>query len=83
MLTGIFVKALIDYKDPIANYSGDFLGIGTSVAVGVGLILLGIVFMLFANVAYPRFFRRRPEAAPPGFLEAPAAGPAVATVTPE
>jgi amino acid transporter len=83
MLTFIFVKALTFYKDPIENYSGSFLGIGTSVAVGVGLILVGILFMIWANVVYPRFFGRRPETSPPGFLEAPAAGPAVATVTPE
>ena len=61
---------------------GSFLGIGTSVAVGVGLILLGLVFLVFANVVSPRFFGRRPEVAPPGFLERPT-GPAVATVTPE
>ena len=84
LLTGIFVKSLTFYKDPIENYSGSFLGIGTSVAVGVGLILLGLLFMLWASVVYPRFFRRRPETSPPGFLEAPPdAGPAVATVTPD
>ena len=84
LLTGIFIKSLTFYKDPIENYSGSFLGIGTSVAVGVGLILLGLLFMLWASVVYPRFFRRRPETSPPGFLEAPPdAGPAVATVTPD
>lgn len=83
MLAFIFVKALTFYKDPIENYSGSWLGIGTSVDIGVGLILLGLVFMIWANLVYPRFFGRRPETAPPGFLEAPGAGPAVATVTPD
>src|SRR6266550_3376514 len=59
MLTGIFVKALTFYQDPIQNYSGGFLGIGTSVAVGVGLIVLGAVVMIWANIVYPRFFGRK------------------------
>ncbi len=76
MLTGIFVKALTFYQDPIENYSGSFLGIGTSVAVGVGLILLGVVVMIWANIVYPRFFRRKPEIAEPGILEGTVTGTA-------
>jgi amino acid transporter len=68
MLAYIFVKALLFYKEPIENYSGSFHGIGSSVAIGVGLIVLGLVFLLFANVVYPRFFRRRPEVADPRIL---------------
>ncbi len=59
MLLGIFVKALTFYQDPVQNYSGGFLGIGTSVAVGIGLLLLGVVVMVWANVVYPRFFAAR------------------------
>jgi amino acid transporter len=40
------------------NYSGGFLGVGTPVAIGVGL-LIGVVVMLFANIAYPKFFKRK------------------------
>ena len=69
MLTGIFVKAFIDYRGADANYSGDFLGVGVAVAIGVGLILLGIVAMVIANVFYPKFFRRKWETADPGVLE--------------
>ena len=50
----------------------------------VQLVTAWLLFMLWASVVYPRFFRRRPETSPPGFLEAPPdAGPAVATVTPD
>ena len=39
--------------------------------------------MVIANFVYPQFFRRKRETAPRGFLEGPASGPAVDTVTPE
>jgi amino acid transporter len=68
MLLGIFVKALTFYQDPIQNYSGGFIGVGTSVAVGVGTLLLGVVVMVWANIVYPRFFRRKPEVVEPGVL---------------
>jgi amino acid transporter len=76
MLTGIFVKSLTFYKDPIENYSGSFLGIGTSVAVGVGLILLGVVVMIWARFVYPRFFARSTDVAEPGILEGTVTGTA-------
>lgn len=76
LLTYIFVKAFIDYKEPIANYSGDFLGVGVSVAIGVGLILFGVVLLVLANIAYPEFFRRKWETAEPGVLEGEVRGEA-------
>ncbi len=76
MLTGIFIKAYIDYKPADANYGGDFLGIGVSVAIGVGLILVGIVLLVFANFAYPKFFQRKWEVAEPGVLEGRVTGEA-------
>jgi amino acid transporter len=76
MLTGIFIKAFLDYKDPVANYSGDFLGVGVAVAIGVGLILFGVVLMVIANFAYPQFFRRKWETAEPGVLEGKVRGQA-------
>jgi amino acid transporter len=76
MLTGIFVKALTFYKDPLENSSGGFIGIGKSVAVGVGLILLGVVVMIWARFVYPRFFARRRDVADPGILEGTVTGTA-------
>jgi amino acid transporter len=76
MLLGIFIKALTFYQNPVANYSGSFLGIGTSVAVGIGLILLGVVVMVWANIVYPRFFRRKTEIADPRVLTGEIAGTA-------
>jgi amino acid transporter len=71
MLTGIFIKAFHDYNTTSTevNYTGGVFGIGTPVAIGVGLLLIGVVLMLISQVAYPRFFKRRPEVVKPGILE--------------
>jgi amino acid transporter len=71
MLTFVFVKAFLDYKTTSTdvNYSGGFLGVGTPVAIGVGGILIGVVLLVFANIAYPKFFKRKWETANPGVLE--------------
>jgi amino acid transporter len=78
MLTFIFVKAFLDYKTTSTdvNYSGGFLGVGTPVAIGVGGLLIGGVLMLFANVVYPQFFKRKWETAQPGVLEGEVKGEA-------
>ncbi len=78
MLTGIFVKAFHDYNTTSTevNYTTGVLGFGTPVAIGVGLILIGVVVMGFAWLAYPRFFARRPEVADPGILEGTVSGEA-------
>jgi hypothetical protein len=69
MLTGIFVKALIDYNKVENTYAGKFLGFGVPVAIGVGMIVVGILVMVVANLVYPQFFKRKPETAEPGILE--------------
>ena len=78
MLTFIFVKAFFDYKTTSTdvNYSGGFLGVGTPVAIGVGGLLLGVVVLVFANIAYPKFFKRKWETADPGVLEGTVKGEA-------
>lgn len=78
MLTFIFIKAFLDYKTTSTdvNYSGGFLGVGTPVAIGVGGLLLGVVVLVFANIAYPKFFKRKWETADPGVLEGTVKGEA-------
>src|SRR6478752_3969327 len=82
MLTYIFVKAFIDNAPVDSAYSGGVFGLGAADAIGVGLLLVGVVLMVFANFVYPRFFKRRRETAPPNCLERDRGGPAVDTVTP-
>jgi amino acid transporter len=71
ILTFIFVKAFLDYKTTSTdvNYSGGFLGVGTPVAIGVGLLLVGIIPLVISNFVYPKFFKRKWETAAPGVLE--------------
>ena len=78
MLAGIFIKAFGDYNTTSTevNYTGGVFGIGTPVATGVGLLLLGVVVMVFANFAYPQFFKRKREVADPGILEGTVVGKA-------
>ena len=78
MLTGIFIKAFSDYNTTSTdvNYTGGVFGIGTPVAIGVGLLVFGAVLMVFANFVYPAFFRRKREVADPGILEGTTTGSA-------
>jgi amino acid transporter len=78
ILTFIFVKAFLDYKTTSTdvNYSGGFLGVGTPVAIGVGGLLVGVVLLVVANIAYPEFFKRKWETADPGILEGTVKGEA-------
>ncbi len=76
MLTGIFIKALIDYNKVENTYAGKFLGFGVPVAIGVGMLLVGVLVMVIANFAYPQFFKRKSETAQPGILEGKVQGEA-------
>jgi amino acid transporter len=76
MLTGIFLKAAIDYNKVENTYAGKFLGFGVPVAIGIGMLLVGIVVMFIANIVYPGFFKRKPETAEPGILEGTVKGEA-------
>ncbi len=68
MLLGIFIKAMIFYGHRANNYSPDAFGIGLPVVIGIGGLLLGVVFMIAMQFQLPGFFRRRPEVADPALL---------------
>jgi hypothetical protein len=53
------------------------------VAIGVGLILLGVLVMIWANFVYPKFFKRKTEVADPGILEGTVVGKASVMADPE
>src|SRR5262245_11739628 len=78
MLTAVFIKAFQDYKvDSLdVNYSNGVLGIGTPVAIGIGLLLFGVVLMVIANLVHRPFFGRKWETADPGILEGTVKGEA-------
>jgi uncharacterized integral membrane protein len=78
MLTYIFIKAFSDYNTTSTdiNYTGGVAGIGTPVVIGVGGLVLGLVFMAWAMVAHRDFFRIKPDVAQPGILEGEVRGTA-------
>ena len=77
MLTYIFVKAFIDNKPRgLAPTPAASSGSGAADAIGVGLLLVGVVLMVFANFVYPKFFRRKRETATAGLPRAQAGEPA-------
>jgi amino acid transporter len=71
MLTGIFVKALIDYGRVANSLSRPVFGIGTPDVIGIGMLLIGVILMVAAMRRYPAFFRQRPQAADVEALERP------------
>jgi amino acid transporter len=76
MLTFIFVKAFIDNAPEDSAYSGGLFGIGAADVIGVGLLILGVIVMLFAHGAYPAFFKRKREVADPRILTGEVVGEA-------
>ena len=77
ILTWIFVKAYTEYNDPLNTTSGsDFLGFGIPVAIGIGLLLVGVVLMVISQIVYPAFFKRKWETAKPGIVEGTVKGEA-------
>ncbi|POX39272.1 amino acid transporter [Streptomyces sp. Ru73] len=57
LLTGVFVKTLIDIWDPAYGTGSSVFGIGSVFVIGVGLLVLGLVIMLFMQRRSPAFFR--------------------------
>jgi amino acid transporter len=76
----LLIKNGIELSDPANSESGtSWLGVGPPLMIAIFFLLLGIVLMVVQWQKMPVFFRRRPEVAPPGFLETPAeAAPPVA-----
>ncbi|WP_030619738.1 APC family permease [Streptomyces sclerotialus] len=57
LLTGVFVKTLIDIWDPAYGTGSSVLGVGSVFVIGVGLLVLGFVLMLIMQRRSPAFFR--------------------------
>jgi hypothetical protein len=66
----IFIKNFITVSAPGYNYSAPILGIQVPIVIGIGGLLLGLVFMVAQWLFMPEFFKRRPQTADPAILEA-------------
>lgn len=61
-LTGVFVKACLEYSDPENGSGVSVLGLGAPLVIGIGALLVGVVGMVYANIAHRGFFEsHRPE----------------------
>jgi amino acid transporter len=74
VLTFVLVKAVVDYSKPHAGYAKPFLGIGSPIAIALGTIIIGFVWMLVQRVMMPDFFRRKPEVVDSSVLAGAPAG---------
>jgi amino acid transporter len=73
ILAWLFIKSCIDLSRPANSESGaSWLGIGPPLVIGIGFLLFGGVLMLiWYSAGHRDFFRRKPEVADVGSLDAP------------
>lgn len=75
MLFWALYKSVADGINPNPEEATVWLGhFSAPVIIRVGFFLLGIVLMLAMRAYDATFWRRRPEVAPPGFIDAVAKG---------
>ncbi len=65
----IFIKSYITSSKAGANSSAPFLGVQVPIVIGVGGLLLGVVFMAAQWIFMPDFFKRKLQTADPAILE--------------
>src|ERR1035438_1991022 len=68
---GVGIKAAIYYGHQSNVSSKEILGITLPLWMGIGGMILGVVFMLISRPVFKEFFSRKLETAPPGILEHP------------
>jgi amino acid transporter len=73
ILFGVFIKAVFYYGHEANVESAPIAGITLPIWMGIGGLILGAILMLVSRPFFREFFSRRPETAPPGILDTPAA----------
>ncbi len=66
----VFIKSYITSSKAGANYSAPLLGVQVPIVIGIGGMLLGLVFMVAQWLFMPEFFKRKVQTADPAILEA-------------
>jgi amino acid transporter len=65
LLIWLLIRSVSDLNDPESSYSGvAWFGLGPPLVIGVGIFLVGIVFMIFWRIRDARFWQERPGVAP-------------------
>ena len=57
VLAAVFVKLVVDTKDPEYGSGGSIFGLGTVFVLGVGILLLGVIVIFIWQAKAPAFFR--------------------------
>ena len=65
ILSYVFVKSIIEYKEVDGGYAKPFLGVGSPVVITATMIILGLVLLIAQWSRNPEFFRRKTEAVDP------------------
>jgi amino acid transporter len=69
MLTGIFVKSVIDLSKPANSESGEsWFGLGPPLVIAIVFAVIGVGLMLYWSKVSPVFFKRKAEIADPAVL---------------
>jgi amino acid transporter len=65
LLIWLLIRSISDLNDPEASYSGvAWFGFGPPLVIGVGIFLVGVIFMIFWRLHDARFWQERPSVAP-------------------
>jgi hypothetical protein len=65
LLAWLLVLSVRDLSDPADSYTGQaWFGLGPPLVIGVGIMLAGVVLMLFWRWRDSRFWQERPGVAP-------------------
>ena len=69
LLTWLLVESVMDLADPENSYSGvSWFGLGPPLVIGIGIALVGVVFMIVRRLMAPAYWSERPSVAEPGVV---------------
>ncbi|MDX6664737.1 MAG: hypothetical protein QOG68_943 [Solirubrobacteraceae bacterium] len=68
ILTGVFVKAIVDYSKTDGGYAKPLFGIGSPVIITMFSIGVGLILLVWQWRREPEFFRQKAEVADPAVL---------------
>ena len=66
LLFWLLIESIIDMSDPENSYTGvAWLGVGPPLVIGVGVFVVGVVFMIFWRIKDGRYWQEKTSVADP------------------
>jgi len=66
MLFWLLIESIIDMSDPENSYTGvAWFGVGPPLVIGIGVFVIGVIFMLFWRIKDGRYWQEKPGVADP------------------